>query len=71
MAMTNQYMEAAANMIFEISSDENIRELCRRRAEYEAFERHQQAEIARLRNCRKISDADCAGYFFESAVQKT
>ena len=36
----------------------------------EAFERHQQAEIARLRNCRKISDADCAGYFFESAVQK-
>ena len=24
-----------------------------------------------LRNCRKISDADCAGYFFESAVQKT
>ena len=48
MAMTNQYMEAAANMIFEISSDENIRELCRRRAEYEAFERHQQAEIARL-----------------------
>ncbi len=37
----------------------------------EAFERHQQAEIARLRNCRKISDADCAGYFFESAVQKT
>ena len=24
-----------------------------------------------IRNCRKISDADCAGYFFESAVQKT
>ncbi len=24
-----------------------------------------------FRNCRKISDTDCAGYFFESAVQKT
>lgn len=49
MAMTNQYMEAAANTIFEISSDENIRELCRRRAEYEAFERHQRAEITHLK----------------------
>lgn len=49
MAMTNQYMEAAANTIFEISSDENIRELCRRRAEFEAFERQQNAEIAQLK----------------------
>lgn len=49
MATTNQYMEAAANTIFEVSSDENIRELCRRRAEFEAFERHQNAEIAQLK----------------------
>lgn len=49
MAMTNQYMEAAANTIFEISSDENIRELCRRRAEYEAFERHPRTEITHLK----------------------
>lgn len=40
MAATNQYMEAAANTIFEINSDENIRELCRRRAEFEAYERY-------------------------------
>lgn len=40
---------AAANTIFEISPDENIRELCRRRAEYEAFERHQCAEITHLK----------------------
>jgi len=60
MAMTNQYMEAAANMIFEISSDENIRELCRRLAEYEAFERHQQAEIARLTQANADKDAEIA-----------
>ena len=24
-----------------------------------------------VRNCRKISDADCAGYFFEDVCQKT
>ena len=24
-----------------------------------------------IRNCRKISDADCAGYFFEDVCQKT
>lgn len=60
MAMTNQYMEAAANTIFEISSDENIRELCRRRAEYEAFERHRQAEIARLTQANADKDAEIA-----------
>ncbi|MDE5697459.1 MAG: Rpn family recombination-promoting nuclease/putative transposase [Lachnospiraceae bacterium] len=49
MAATNQYMRAAANTIFELSSDENIRELCRRRAEFEAYERHQNAEIEHLK----------------------
>lgn len=47
MAATNQYIEAAANTIFEINSDENIRELCRRRAEFEAYERYNAAEHAR------------------------
>lgn len=47
MAATNQYMEAAADTILEISSDENIRELCRRRAEFEAHERHNAEEHAR------------------------
>ncbi|MDE7478789.1 MAG: Rpn family recombination-promoting nuclease/putative transposase [Lachnospiraceae bacterium] len=49
MAASNQYMEAAANTIFELSSDENIRELCRRRAEFEAYERYQNAEIEKLK----------------------
>lgn len=49
MAATNQYMEAAANTIFELSSNENIRELCRRRAEFEAYERYQNAEIEKLK----------------------
>lgn len=30
---------AAANTIYELNSDENIRELCRRHADYEAAER--------------------------------
>lgn len=47
MAVTNQYMEATADTILEISSDENIRELCRRRAEFEAYERHNAEEHAR------------------------
>jgi len=36
MAATNQYMEAAVNTIYELSSDETIQELCRSRAENEA-----------------------------------
>lgn len=47
MAVNNQYMEAAADTIFELSSDENIRELCRWRAEFEAHERHNAQEHAR------------------------
>lgn len=49
MAATDQYMKAAANTIFELCSDENIRELCRRREEYEAYERHINAEVKRLK----------------------
>lgn len=49
MAATNQYMDAAVNTIYELSSDETIRELCRRRAENEAYERYVMAEIERLK----------------------
>ena len=49
MAATDQYMKAAANTIFELCSDENIRELCRRREEYEAYERHINAEVKKLK----------------------
>lgn len=56
MATSNQYMEAAANTIFELSSDEFVREQCRARDEYNAYVKHQQqiiaekdAEIARLK----------------------
>lgn len=47
MAVNNQYMEAAADTIFELSSDENIQELCRSRAEFEARERYNAQEHAR------------------------
>ena len=49
MAATDQYMKAATNTILELSSDENIRELCRRREEYEAYERHRNAEVKGLK----------------------
>lgn len=48
MTATNQYMETAADTIFELSSDENIRELCRRRADYEAYERYNAGLIDKL-----------------------
>ena len=46
MAVSNQYMEAAANTIFELSSDEFVREQCRARDEYNAYVKHQQQIIA-------------------------
>ena len=54
MAATNQYMQSAADTIFELSSDENIRELCRRRAEYEADERHNARNIAIIAEQKSI-----------------
>ena len=46
MAVSNQYMEAAANTIFELSSDEFVREQCRARDEYNAYVKRQQQIIA-------------------------
>ena len=40
MAAINEYMKSAAETIYEVSSDENIREQCRRRAEFESYERY-------------------------------
>lgn len=65
MAATNQYMEAAADTILEISSDENIRELCRRRAEFEAYERHNAEEHARKdalieKQSKQLAERDAA-----------
>ena len=60
MAATNQYMEAAANTIFEINSDENIRELCRRRAGFEAYERYNAAEHARKDKLLTEKDSEIA-----------
>ena len=54
MAATNQYMQSAADTIFELSSDENIRELCRRRAEYEADERHNARNVAIIAEQKSI-----------------
>lgn len=54
MAATNQYMQSAADTIFELSSDENIRELYRRRAEYEADERHNARNVAIIAEQKSI-----------------
>ena len=40
MAAINEYMKSAAETIYEVSSDKNIREQCRRRAEFESYERY-------------------------------
>ncbi len=32
---------------------------------------HTAESLSHFRNCRKISDADCVGYFFEEVCQKT
>lgn len=54
MAATNQYMQSAADTIFELSSDENIRDLCRRRAEYEADERRNARNVVTIREQKAI-----------------
>ena len=48
MAATNQYMESAVKTIFEVSSDENIREQCRAREEFESYQRYLQKRISDL-----------------------
>ncbi len=47
MAATDQYMESAADTMYELSADRMIREQCRRRAEYELYQKYQAEENAR------------------------
>lgn len=54
MAATNQYMQSAADTIFELSSDKNIRDLCRRRAEYEADERRNARNVVTIQKQEAI-----------------
>lgn len=48
MAVTNQYMESAVNTMYELSTDERVQEQCRRRAEYEYFQKQQEEKILAL-----------------------
>ena len=47
MAMTDQYMESAVNTMYELSADRMVKEQCRRRAEYELYQKYQAEENAR------------------------
>lgn len=54
MAATNQYMQSAAYTIFELSSDKNIRDLCKRRAEYEANERRNAKNVVTIQEQKTV-----------------
>lgn len=60
MAMTNHYMESAVNTIYELSSDESVREQCRRRAEYERYQKLREEKIAALSKAFTDKDAEIA-----------
>ncbi len=47
MATTDQYMESAVNTMYELSTDRMVKEQCRRRAEYELYQKYQAEENAR------------------------
>ena len=69
-ARENQHSQEHNKMVQNIH-DESIR----RRSE-DAHRSHEMTAainrgIQKVRSCRKISDTDCAGYFFEDACQKT
>ena len=48
-AASNQYMQSAVNTIYELSSDETIREQCRAREEFEAYQRYLSKQISDLK----------------------
>ncbi len=58
MATTNQYMESAVNTMYELNADRMVKEQCRRRAEYERFQKYQAEENAR--KDALIADQDIA-----------
>ncbi len=47
MATMDQYMESAVNTMYELSADRMVKEQCRRRAEYELYQKYQVEENAR------------------------
>ena len=73
----NEYMKSAAETIYEVSSDENIREQCRRRAEFESYERYinnlindQKTTIDDLKQINADREAEIARILAENAKLK-
>lgn len=60
MAVTNQYMESAVNTMYELSTDERVQEQCRRRAEYEYFQKQQEEKILALNKTIADQQAEIA-----------
>ena len=70
MAMTNQYIEAAANTIYELSSDESVQEQCRRREEFEHYQRLREQKITVLSRTVAEKEAVIADIKAENAQLK-
>ena len=60
MAASNQYMQSAVNTIYELSSDETIREQCRAREEFEAYQRYLNKQINDLKKQNAEQSAQLA-----------
>lgn len=71
MAVTNQYMESAVNTMYELSTDERVQEQCRRRAEYEYFQKLQEEKILALHKMVADRDAEIADKEAEIADKET
>ena len=59
-AASNQYMQSAVNTIYELSSDETIREQCRAREEFEAYQRYLNKQINDLKKQNADQSAQLA-----------
>lgn len=70
MAVTNQYMESAVNTMYELSTDERVQEQCRRRAEYEYFQKQQEEKILALNKTIADQQAEIADKDAEIAELK-
>lgn len=70
MAVTNQYMESAVNTMYELSTDERVQEQCRRRAEYEYFQKQQEEKILALNKTVADQQAEIADKDAEIAELK-
>lgn len=70
MAVTNQYIESAVNTMYELSTDERVQEQCRRRAEYEYFQKQQAEKILALNKIVADQQAEIANKDAEIAELK-